>query len=103
VRSAAVLGLVAALACAGCGGSSDIDMGRIERQLKQQAADQAGVDRAAVKVQCPQRKAADPGTSFTCDVVIDHKRRTLTIALGDGGTYTATPSRTATVDAKQAP
>lgn len=85
---ASALGLVFVL-LTGCG-SSNVDTGKIERELRKHFAQAAKIDPGSLKVDCPPDEEAKAGRTFTCTVNDDGRRRTVLIRLDAGGDYTAT-------------
>jgi hypothetical protein len=84
---AAGAGVVAVLA--GCG-SENVDTGKIERELRANIAQRAGVQPRKVTVDCPPDETAKTGRTFTCTLRYARTRRTVVIRLEPGDTYSAT-------------
>jgi hypothetical protein len=61
----AALTTAAALALAGCGGST-VDNGAMEEDLATQLSADAGVDPGDVEVTCPEDEEAEEGNRFEC-------------------------------------
>jgi hypothetical protein len=82
-------GAGAAALLGGCG-STNVDTGKVERQLRANIARQAGLQPGEVTVDCPSDEKAQPGRTFTCTLHSSGTRRTVVIRLEPGDTYSAT-------------
>jgi hypothetical protein len=82
-------GAAALLLLAGCG-TTNVDTGKIERQLQSRVAAEANVDAGDVKADCPSDEKAEAGRSFTCTLTWEKHRRTVVIRLEADDTYSAT-------------
>ncbi|MCB0866257.1 MAG: DUF4333 domain-containing protein [Solirubrobacterales bacterium] len=87
---AAVTGLVAVLAFAGC--SKTVDSGDLEGQLAEQLAPQLGTTKDQASVDCPDDEKAEKGNTFTCTFTDDKSGQSIDVEVtmtNDDGQFTA--------------
>jgi len=91
MRAAGVVVLAATILAvlAGCG-STNVDTGKIERQLQTHIVQESGLPPGQVKVDCPAEETAKAGRTFTCTLRYGGARRTVLIRLNSDDTYSAT-------------
>jgi hypothetical protein len=82
-------GVVVVAVLAGCG-SENVDTGKVERQLRVNIAQKAGLKPGQVTVDCPPDEKAQAGRTFDCTLHYSGTRRTVVIRLEPGDTYSAT-------------